>query len=120
MIDSCSTPMQSTIRDEPQAQLDRALNWHAQVSMTTHVSWEEIQTRIWKCEICKGHPRVKINIRQQTPSPSKPLAFLLVGVAPPYQGCSSDRIVAKSATNDPGDNLRKFIEAFPANLTVEN
>lgn len=78
--------------------------------MATHVTWEEIQKRIWSCEKCKGHPRVEINVRQQTSSPTKPCAILLVGIAPPHQDCSTDRIVAKSATSDPGDNLRKFIE----------
>jgi uracil-DNA glycosylase len=74
------------------------------------MSWEQVQKRILACEICKGHPRVETNIRQQTLPPRKPCAFLLVGVAPPHQASPCGRIIAKSATNDPGDNLRKFIE----------
>jgi hypothetical protein len=32
-----------------------------------------------------------------------------VGIAPPYAGQVQNKTVAKSATNDPSDNLRKFI-----------
>jgi uracil-DNA glycosylase len=39
---------------------------------------------------------------------------LFVGVAPPDQGNRAVRTVAKSATNDTGDNLRRFIEAAAA------
>lgn len=79
--------------------------------MITDVQWPAIQERIWACEACKGHARVEINIRQQTPAPSMATTLLFVGVAPPDQGSPAARTVAKSATNDPGDNLRKFIEA---------
>jgi uracil-DNA glycosylase len=43
-----------------------------------------------------------------------PIALLFVGVAPPDQGSPDVRTAAKSATNDPEDNLRKFIEAAMA------
>jgi uracil-DNA glycosylase len=82
--------------------------------MATHVPWEAIQKRIWSCEACRGHARVKINIRQQTSPPTTPVALLFVGVAPPDQGSPSVRTRAKSATNDTGDNLRKFIEEAAA------
>jgi uracil-DNA glycosylase len=79
--------------------------------MAAHVQWQAIQERIWACEACKGHARVEINVRQQTPAPTMPIALLFVGIAPPDQGSPGIRTAAKSATNDPGDNLRKFIEA---------
>lgn len=79
--------------------------------MATHVQWQAIQERIWACEACKGHARVEINMRQQTLDPSMATTLLFIGVAPPDQGNPTVRTVAKSATNDPGDNLRKFIEA---------
>lgn len=59
----------------------------------------------------KSNARVEINVRQQTPAPTMPIALLFVGVALPDQGGPADRKPAKSATNDPEDNLRKFIEA---------
>jgi uracil-DNA glycosylase len=43
-----------------------------------------------------------------------PVAFLFVGVAPPHLGSPCGRTAAKSATNDSGDNLRKFIEEATA------
>jgi uracil-DNA glycosylase len=79
--------------------------------MSTYVQWGAMQGRIWACEACKSHARVEINVRQQTPAPSMPVALLFVGVASPDQGSPCVRTAAKSATNDPGDNLRKLIEA---------
>jgi hypothetical protein len=78
--------------------------------MATAVFWEAIQKRVWSCEACKGHERVQINVRQQTPAPVLPVRLLLVGVAPPGQGSPAARTNAKSATDDLEDNLRKFIE----------
>lgn len=79
--------------------------------MATHVQWQAIRERVWACEACKGQARVEINVREQTPAPALPIALLFAGVAPPDQGSPANRIAAKSATNDPEDNLRKFIEA---------
>jgi uracil-DNA glycosylase len=79
--------------------------------MATDARWQAIQERIWACEACKGHARVEINIRQKTPAPGTAAALLFVGVAPPDQGSPAVRTPAKSATNNPEDNLRKFIEA---------
>ncbi len=79
--------------------------------MATDITWEGTQARIWSCEACKGQARVEINSRQQTSPPSKSVGLLFVGVAPPHHGSPSRRKVAKSATNDPGDNLRRFIES---------
>ena len=84
--------------------------------MASAVPWEVIQERIWSCEACKGHERVQINVRQQTPAPVMPVPLLFVGIAPPDQGSPAVRTNAKSATNDPEDNLRKFVEE-PAALT---
>jgi hypothetical protein len=78
--------------------------------MATAVPWEAIQKRIRSCEACKGHERVQINVLQQTPRPVMPVPLLFVGIAPPGQGSPVVRTHAKSATNDPEDNLRKFIE----------
>ena len=82
--------------------------------MATAVPWEAIQKRISSCEACKGHERVQINVRQQTPAPVMPIPLLFVGIAPPDQGSPAVRTNVKSATNDPEDNLRKFIEEAAA------
>lgn len=74
------------------------------------VSWRTVQQRIWSCEACGGHGRVETNIRQQTPAPTAPVSLLFVGIAPPDQGHPVVRTPAKSATSDPEDNLRTFIE----------
>lgn len=80
------------------------------MTVATDVRWQAIQYRIWTCEACKGHTRVQLNIRQQTPAPDTAVALLFVGAAPPDQDSPVVRTFAKSATNDPGDNLRGFIE----------
>ncbi len=82
--------------------------------MATAVPWEAIQKRIWSCEACKGHERVQINVRQETPAPVMSVPLLFVGIAPPDQGSPAVRTNAKSATNDPEDNLHKFIEEAAA------
>ena len=74
------------------------------------VPWEAIQKRIWLCEACRGHERVELNVRQQTPAAITPVRLLFVGVAPPDQGSPAVRTRARSATNNRDDNLRKFIE----------
>jgi hypothetical protein len=76
--------------------------------------WEAMQKRIWSCEACKGYERVQVNVRQQTPMPVMPVRLLLVGIAPPDQGSPAIRTTAKSATNDPDDKLRQFIEEASA------
>src|SRR5690349_10732310 len=78
--------------------------------MMSMTPWESIQERIWKCEACNGNRRVQLNIRQQTPYPVLPVDLLFIGIAPPSCGEPIIRTIAKSATNDPKDNLRQFIE----------
>jgi len=78
--------------------------------METAASWKEIQKQIWDCENCLAHPRVAIKIRQQTMPPTMSVSLLLVGLAPPHENGASVRKVAKSATNNPLDNLRLFVE----------
>ncbi|MBI2878116.1 MAG: hypothetical protein HYY19_00140 [Candidatus Rokubacteria bacterium] len=82
--------------------------------MAPEIMWDEIQRRIWECEACRGQPRVAIKIRQQTAAPAIHVAVLFVGVAPPHEGGVCVRTRAKSATNDPSDNLRTFIEEAAA------
>ena len=72
--------------------------------------WERIQTEIWDCEKCATNARVARNIRQWTVSPNISVSLLLVGLAPPHQDSIWVRKVAKSATNDPSDNVRSFVE----------
>ena len=79
--------------------------------METAASWEEIQNKIWDCEACRTHPRVAIKIRQRTMPPKMSVSLLLVGLAPPHEDGVSVRKVAQSATNDPADKLRLFVEA---------
>jgi len=76
----------------------------------TAARWDEIQSKIWDCEACRTHPRVAIKIRQRTLPPKMSVSLLLVGLAPPHEDDVSVRKVAKSATNDPSDNLRGFVE----------
>jgi len=73
-------------------------------------SWEDIQAKIWACQLCVRHGRVAYNIRQQTQKPDGPVKLLLIGIAPPYVSGVTKKTRAKSATNDAEDNLRKFIE----------
>lgn len=72
--------------------------------------WEEIQADIWKCNSCKGHPRVDLNVRQQTSGNSGGVRLLVVTIAPPFAIGAGERTVAKSATNNPNDNMRSFLE----------
>lgn len=72
-------------------------------------TWEDIQTKIWTCELCCKHERV-CNIRQKTQKPVRLVKLLLIGIAPPYVSGVTQKTPAKSATNDDNDNLRKFIE----------
>src|SRR5690348_8454053 len=81
--------------------------------------WEIIQDGIWACNACKGNCSIELNIRQQTPAPIVPVTLLFVGIAPPDQGHPYTRDKAKSATNDPNDKLRRFIEAA-GNLTWDH
>jgi uracil-DNA glycosylase len=72
--------------------------------------WERVQTKIWECEKCATNPRVALKIRQRSISPNVSVSLLLVGLAPPHENGVSVRKVAKSATNDPSDNVRLFVE----------
>lgn len=72
-------------------------------------AWEDVQKTIWACESCHGHPRVSCNTRQHTQAPNQRIKLLLVGIAPPYTKQVQMKTVAKSATNDPSDNLRRFV-----------
>lgn len=87
--------------------------------MAVVASWETIQTKIWHCEKCATNPRVALNIRQRTPSPGICVSLLLVGLAPPHEDDISERKVAKSATNDPTDNIRVFVEETLAKSWAE-
>lgn len=80
------------------------------VAMDTVAPWERIQTQIWDCEACANNPRVALKIRQRTTSPRMSVSLLLVGLAPPHEDGVPVRKVAKSATNDPADNVRLFVE----------
>jgi len=71
-------------------------------------SWEDIQAKIWACELCSRHERVACNIRQQTQKPDRPVKLLLMGIAPPYVKGVMQKTQAKSATNNADDNLRKL------------
>ena len=85
----------------------------------TFLNWPQIQDSIFKCDTCRVDPRVStsakarvaINVRQQTDRPVSPLVGLLVvTLAPPFME-ASQRIVAKSATNNADDNIRHFVES---------
>jgi uracil-DNA glycosylase len=72
--------------------------------------WQTIQAKIWDCQRCASNLRVAIQIRQRTPAPVTAVSLLLVGLAPPYEDNVCGRKVANSATNDPRDNVRSFVE----------
>ena len=74
-------------------------------------AWNEVQGRIWGCEICREHERVACEIRQRTDSPTHHVKLMLVGVAPPHVAAVTTRTAANSATNDATDDLRLFILA---------
>src|SRR5437867_1049502 len=71
-------------------------------------AWKDVQDRIWACELCRNHGRIACDIRQQTEAPCRDIKLLLVGIAPPYVTGVAQKIRARSATNDPDDNLRKL------------
>lgn len=73
--------------------------------------WRGIQKKVWACAICHNNERVDCNERQQTPPPDRDVRLLLVGIAPPYRGGTTEKRIARSATNDADDNLRRFIVA---------
>ncbi len=80
------------------------------------VSWKRIQDAIWACEACRHHElrhpeRVAYNIRQQTDAPVQRVKLRLVGIAPPFIEGIVQKTRALSATNNPDDNLRRFILA---------
>lgn len=70
--------------------------------------WQTVQSKIWTCEFCLDQERVACNIRQQTEVPPQNVKLLLVGIAPPYVSGVEQKTKARSATNDPKDNLRKL------------
>ena len=72
------------------------------------MSWKNIQAAIWTCEACRNHERVACNIRQQTDAPTCRVKLLLIGIAPPIEGGVEVKTIARSATNNAEDNLRKL------------
>jgi uracil-DNA glycosylase len=72
------------------------------------MEWNEVQGRIWCCELCRGHERVACDIRQRTEPPNRSVKLMLIGVAPPHVKDITTKAAASSATNDEDDNLRKL------------
>jgi uracil-DNA glycosylase len=75
-----------------------------------HEEWITIQDEIWNCTKCTGHPRVELNIRQQTDVGHNPAKLLVVAVAPPFCTGVRQKEPARSITNWSEDMLRKFVE----------
>lgn len=71
--------------------------------------WRQVQAAIWDCTACAGQARIATNVRQQTEVPHAPVRLLIVSLAPPFRRADSPS-VASSATNDPQDQLRLFLE----------
>ncbi len=63
------------------------------------------------CEACRHQGRVVCNIQQQSDAPVQRVTVLLVGIAPPFMEGVVQKTRALSATNNPDDNLRRFILA---------
>lgn len=78
------------------------------VSLVDPKTWQTLQDKIWECELCRQQGRVACNIRQQTEAPARDIKLLLVGIAPPYLEGIVEKTRARSATNNPNDNLRKL------------
>src|SRR2546425_336260 len=72
-------------------------------------SWDAAQQRIWRCGTCEADPRVAFDVRQQTESPARPVSLLIVTLAPPFVA-ARQRSRAASATSNPRDAVRRFIE----------
>ena len=75
----------------------------------TAPSWDAAQQRIWRCGTCEADPRVALDVRQQTESPARPVSLLIVTLAPPFVA-ARQRSRAASATSNPRDAVRRFIE----------
>jgi hypothetical protein len=73
--------------------------------------WATIQGQSWTCNACHRHSRVELNVRQQTDPPGTKPKLLVVAVAPPHpEEVPREKTRASSATNDPGDVLRSFLQ----------
>jgi len=72
--------------------------------------WEETQRAVWSCTRCEGHPRVELNIRQQTEVIVPPTKLLVISLAPPFARGVTTKIRASSVTNNPEDPLRRFLQ----------
>ncbi len=87
---------------------DRSLQTLRMAAYLGH--WQHLQETVWSCTTCAGRARVAIDVRQQTDPPSRPRTRLLVvSLAPPFKKAVG-RTQADSATNNPDDVLRRFLE----------
>jgi len=79
-------------------------------------AWQVLQDTIWGCELCRQNERIACNIRQQTEPPVRDVKLLLAGIAPPFVEGIVQKTPARSATNNPDDNLRKrfILATLPA------
>src|SRR6266566_1967274 len=75
----------------------------------TAPGWDTVQHSIWRCATCEADPRVALDVRQQTESPARPVSLLIVTLAPPFV-TARRRSRAASATSNPRDAVRRFIE----------
>jgi len=71
--------------------------------------WEPIQHLVWLCAACVGRNLVETKLRQQTPPLQVRPKLLVVSIAPPFE-VTAVKKPARSATNDPDDKLRRFLE----------
>jgi hypothetical protein len=71
--------------------------------------WDGAQRGIWRCATCEADRRVAVNVRQQTEPPARPVSLLIVTLAPPFV-TARERSLAGSATNEPSDAVRRFVE----------
>jgi uracil-DNA glycosylase len=73
--------------------------------------WQEIQERIWQCQVCRGDARVETNVRQQTAQPAGETKLLVISLAPPFVEGVKEKTKAASATTSEDDKLRLFLES---------
>lgn len=87
---------------------DRRLETFRTAAHLAH--WQRLQEAVWTCAACPDHPRVATKIRQQTGPTPLPVRLLVISLAPPFEDARA-QTPADSATNNPGDPLRLFLES---------
>jgi len=87
---------------------DRRLETFRTAAHLAH--WQRIQEAVWTCTACRDDRRVATKVRQRTGPPPLPIRLLVISLAPPFKHAHVQTL-ADSATNNPRDPLRLFLES---------